>query len=260
MTCDELLAVLDDAAVRAEHLRQQGAEVIFLTGSEVSLFTRGFLPGETLTERLALLAAPRRPHQGFTQIAPRLNEVLGQAVTRARARFHGKISYASIPSEGVDWTPFDIIGVDAYHTKALADQYRTGLRALLAAGKPVAITECGCATFQGASARSGTGGMIVAYKSGRPTRLNGDYLRDEAEQATHLRTLLDIFTAEGAEAVFVNTFASYHLPHRSDPQLDLDLASYGLVKVLAEHAAQTYPEMGWEPKAAFAALAALYAG
>jgi hypothetical protein len=226
----------------------------------LSLFTRGFLPGETLTERLNLLAAPHRPHKGFAQIAPHLNDVPGQAVARAREHFHGKVSYASIPTEGVDWTPFDIIGVDAYHSQELAHQYRAGLCALVAQDKPVAITECGCATFQGASDRSGSGGMIVTYESRRPARLNGDYIRAEAEQATHLRELLSIVTAEEVDAVFVNTFVSYHLPHRRDSHLDLDMASYGLVKVLEERPAHCYPDMVWEPKAAFATLAALYAG
>jgi hypothetical protein len=60
LTQDELLALLADCAERAERLRRRGAEVVLLTGSEVSLFTLGFLPGETLAERLALVADPVR--------------------------------------------------------------------------------------------------------------------------------------------------------------------------------------------------------
>src|SRR5207237_323371 len=82
--------------------------------------------------------------------------------------------------------------------------------------KPVAITEFGCTTFRGASDKSGSGGMIVEYENNRPVRLNGDYIRDEAEQATHLRELLDIFTAEGVDTAFVCTLASYFLPHPRD--------------------------------------------
>ena len=130
-------------------------------------------------------------------------------------------------------------------------------------GKPVAITEFGCTTFRGASDKSGSGGMIVEYENNRPVRLDGDYLRDEAEQATHLRKLLDIFTAEGADTAFVNTFVSYHLPHRRDlrdPRLDLDMASYGVVKVLEGRLGHAYPYMAWEPKAAFTTLADFYHG
>ena len=55
LTQDALLALLADCAERAERLRRRGAEVVMLTGSELSLFTDGFFPGETLAERLALV-------------------------------------------------------------------------------------------------------------------------------------------------------------------------------------------------------------
>ena len=60
LTTDELLDFLTDCAERAERLRRQGAEVVFVTGAELSLFTVGFLPGDTLKDRLDLLAAPHR--------------------------------------------------------------------------------------------------------------------------------------------------------------------------------------------------------
>ncbi len=262
-TCDlttaELLDFLDDAASRAERLRRSGVEVIFLTGAELSLFTRGFLPGDTLKERLELLVIPYRLRELLPQIPPRINDFLSKAAARVRERFGGKISYASIPSfENVDWTPFDFISVDAYWSSEIADRYRDAIRALVAQGKPVAITEFGCATFRGASDKSSWGGMIVEYENDRPIRLNGDYIRDEAEQATHLRELLDIFTAEGVDTAFVNTFVSYHLPHHQDPRVDLDMASYGVVKVLEDRLGHTYPDMAWEPKVAFSALASSY--
>ena len=60
LTQDALLQLLADCAERAERLRQRGAEVVLLTGSEVSLFTIGFFPGDTLEERLALIRDPLR--------------------------------------------------------------------------------------------------------------------------------------------------------------------------------------------------------
>ena len=49
------------------------------------------------------------------------------------------------------------------------------------------------------------------------------------------------------------TFALHDYPHRPDrdPRHDLDLASYGIVKVLDHQHGETYPELPWEPKAAF---------
>lgn len=44
-------------------------------------------------------------------------------------------------------------------------------------------------------------------------------------------------------------FASYNLPHRSDPREDWDMASYGAVKVVEDRRGHTYPNMAWEPKA-----------
>src|SRR5215831_13883227 len=54
LTQEALLALLADCAERAERPRRRGAKVVLLTGSEVSLFTSGFLPGDTLAERLRL--------------------------------------------------------------------------------------------------------------------------------------------------------------------------------------------------------------
>jgi hypothetical protein len=47
--------------------------------------------------------------------------------------------------------------------------------------------------------------------------------------------------------------------HDSDPHRDLDLASYGAVAVLDHERGTTYPDMTWEPKQVFDALAAAYA-
>lgn len=267
---DELLTVLADCAERAERLRQTGAEVVLLTGSELSLFTVGFLPGATLSERLALLTTPQtQPERRREQIADvraRINDFLGKAVAVVRKRFGGKISYASLPLEGVDWAPFDFIATDAgYRSLEVADRYREGIRAFVAQGitldKPVAITEFGCTTHRGAANLGGRGDSIVEWgDDGKPLRLTGKYIRDEGEQATYLRELLDIFDEEGVDTAFVNTFARYDLPYRSDPREDFDMASYGVVKVFDDRHrhGHTYPDLPWEPKAAFTALADYY--
>jgi len=270
---DALLALLADCAERAERLRQRGAKVVLLTGSELSLFTPGFLPGETLAERLALVAEPFRVRPLVPEVRARINDFLARAVSIVRSRFGGAVSYASIlPLEGVDWTPFDIIATDAaYRTAATASRYREHIRAFVeqgrALGKPVAVTEVGCATFRGASDVGGTGDtMIVWDDKGRAARLKSESVRDEEGQALYLREVLDVFEAEGLDAAFVYTFARYDLPQREDPYLDLDRASAGVVKVLdRQHGAhdlrgRRYPDMPWEPKAAFDALAAWFGG
>ena len=43
--------------------------------------------------------------------------------------------------------------------------------------------------------------------------------------------------------------------HDSDPRRDLDMASYGVVKMLPGGPGTGYHGLGWEPKLAFGALA-----
>jgi hypothetical protein len=60
------------------------------------------------------------------------------------------------------------------------------------------------------------------------------------------------------DTTFWFSFAGFELPNRPDPHNDLDLASYGIVKMLDGIPAHTYPDMPWEPKQAFHALGARY--
>jgi hypothetical protein len=259
LTTDELLSLFADCAERAERLRRRGAEVVFVTGAELSLMNRGFLPGDTLDERLELLNEPRRMRELVPEVAARVDQFLAKAVALVRERFGGKITYAAIQLERVDWARFDIVSVDLYRPIEVADRFAEGVRAHVAQGKPVAITEFGAATYKGAGDRGARALEVVDYDkdTGAPVRLNGEHVRDEEGQATHLRELLEVFEAEGVDSTFVFTFALHQYLHRpdGDPRDDLDLASYGIVKVLEDRHGETFPDMTWEPKAAFRMLA-----
>jgi hypothetical protein len=247
LTEDELLAVLADCADRAERLRLAGAKVVLLTGAELSMFTVGFLPGDTLEERLAVLADPAELRAAIPAVPARLNDFLARAVAVVRSKFGGPVSYAAIPSfEGVDWTPFDFVSVDLYRSTQVADIFADAVKSLVEQGKPVVITEFGSATFRGAPDRGAHAGSIVVREGAVAVGLDGDYERDEDGQAAHIVELLDLFDEAGVDTAFVYAFANFHLPQRAD----LDLASYGVVRVIDGTA--------WEPKAAFAALAERY--
>jgi len=175
ITADELLDVIVRCADHGERLRRDGAEVVVATGSEISLFTDGFLPGETAAERLALLTRPERLREALPALPGRVNAFLGRAVAAVRERFGGRVTYCSLPVERVDWTPFDIIASDAgYRSAATAPTYRDTVRAFVAQGralgKPVAVTEFGCATFRGARtwARAPTRSSSGAPTAPRP--------------------------------------------------------------------------------------------
>jgi len=263
LTTGEILGLFSDCAERAERLRKEGAEVVFVTGVELSLMNRGFLPGSSVDERLGLLLhEPDRRRERLRDMSARVNAFLGDAVAVVRERFRGRITYAAIPVEGVDWTLFDIVAVELIRSAEVAARFREGVRTLVTGGKPVAITGFGASTYRGAGDRGGRAMEIVEYDkdTGAPVRLNGEYVRDEPGQATYLRELLEIFESEGVDAAFVFLFALCNFPHRpgGDPRDDLDLASPGIVKVLEGRRGDTYPDMPWEPKAAFTAVAECY--
>ena len=60
LTSNDLVELLADCADRTDHLRKRGADIVFFTGSELSLMTDGILPGDTLVDRSASLADPLR--------------------------------------------------------------------------------------------------------------------------------------------------------------------------------------------------------
>jgi hypothetical protein len=260
LTAGELLSLFADCAERAERLRRGGAEVVFVAGAELSLMNKGFLAGDTFAERLErLLGEPQRLPELVPEVAARVNAFLAEAAAVVRERFGGRVTYAAIQLERVDWSRFDIVSVDLYRSAEVADRFADGVRALTALGKPVAITEFGAATYRGAGDRGAHGLEIVEYDqdTGVPLRLDGAYVRDEQGQATYLRELLEVFEAGGVDSAFVFTFALHDYPHRpdGDPRDDLDLASFGIVKVLEHGHGETYPDLAWEPKAAFRMLA-----
>ncbi|MEC3953567.1 hypothetical protein VMT65_11035 [Nocardia sp. CDC153] len=258
VTEDEVLAVVADCAEHAERLRTSGASVVLAVGSELTMFVLGFLPGDTLDERSAALRTPEG-QRALAGIPRRVNDLLARAATIARERFHGKLTYCSLPFENVNWDPFDILATDAgYRGADLAPGYVDAMRAFVAEGerlgKPVAITEFGCPSFRGAPDAGPHGFDIIDWDpaTARPLRLNGSYERDEQAQAAHITELLDILDAAGVDAAFCYCFARYDLPHRENPLDDLDLASPGLVRVLESGDG---PTLTWQPKAAFTALA-----
>ena len=259
LTADEMLPLFAECAELAEGLRRDGAAVRLLTGAELSLFAPGFLPGDDLFERTRLLQhrSPDLPAI-LAEVPGRINAFLAEATAQVRRRFGGEIGYASLPFEGVDWSLFDCVGVDAYRAEHNERGFGAEIRGLQRHGRPVVITEFGCCSYRGAAAR-GARGWLILDRSTEPPRLDGAYARDEEEQARYAREVLETLDEEGVDTAFWFTFACYGFPHRAgDPRDDLDLASYGVVRVL-EHPGRTYPELNLEPKAVFHALAAAYA-
>ncbi|MFF0342596.1 hypothetical protein [Kribbella sp. NPDC004875] len=234
---DAFIAFLADCAGRAEKLRQSGrGEVVLVLGCELSVFCKGFIPGGTSGERLAVMADPATwtDPAKVTELQAglaRWGDVQQQLVSAGRGAFGGRITYAAGMWEDVNWDLFDIVSVDAYRDAANRATYADELRARSKWGKPVVATEFGCCAYRGAADRGGTGWMIV-NRSVDPPALNGAFERREEEQVEYLYALVEEFDRIELAAAFWFSYAGFGLPHRpDDPAHDLDLSSYGLVAV-----------------------------
>src|SRR5262249_12396792 len=91
-------------------------------------------------------------------------------------------------------------------------------------------------------------------------RLNGDYVRDEAMQARELAETLTILEAAGVDGAFVAEFVTASATFSAKPRYDLDMNAFSLVKTYPRGKGMTYPDMPWEPKQSFRAVADFYAG
>ncbi|WBB64735.1 hypothetical protein O7599_32950 [Streptomyces sp. WMMC500] len=260
---EQILTLFRDCAERAERLRRRGATVVFVAGVELSVMNHGFLPGDSPEERVeGLMSRPERRAESLRELGVRVNAFLRDAAAAVRERFRGMLTYASIQFEQVDWTPFDIVTFELIRSAEVADRFPDAVQALARGPKPLAVTGFGTAAYRGAGDRGGRVLDVVEYdpETRAPVRLTGVYERDEAGQAAYLSELLDIFETAGVDSTFVFLFALPGFPHRpgGDPRDDLDRAGLGIVKLLEGGRGQTYPDMDWEPKAAFTAVAQRY--
>ncbi|HET6740275.1 MAG TPA: hypothetical protein VFH76_15125, partial [Kribbella sp.] len=252
----EFIACLADGAARAETLRKASAsgEVVMVLGCELSLFCKGFVPGETSQERIAAMSDPATwtdpakvtaLQAGFARWAG-VQEELAAA---AREVFTGRITYAAGMWEDVNWDLFDIVAVDAYRDVQNAAAFSEQLAARSKWGKPVVATEFGCCAYRGAADRGGSGWSIVDTSVDPPV-VTGSHERREEEQVEYLIDLVEEFDRINLAAAFWFSFAGFELPHRpDDPEHDLDLAAYGLVAV--------DDDGNWQPKQVFGKLAEL---
>jgi hypothetical protein len=234
---DETLAYLKAAARTAHGLEAQWpGRVVFSVGSELTFFMRGFVPGANVLKRLASPQLVEIIRSGAHNVP--LNRFLGRAAEAVRSEFRGPLTYASLPFEVVDWSPFDWVGGDFYRDARSRDRYPEVLERFRRFGKPLANMEFGCCTFRGAEDLGGRGWQIVDYRRWIP-RLTGDYVYDQGSQARELADLLRVNDSAGVDATFVFTFvqppqeaSAWERRRRARVRFDLDILSYRLVKWL----------------------------
>lgn len=262
------LRYISRAAAAAEALRARWpGRVVFSVGTELTVFMRGIVAGRNSRRRVHVL------HDVLTTGAHNapLNTFLAQATRVARDVFEGPLTYAALPFERVDWDLFDIVGVNHYWRNATKDRYLSVLQPLLDSGKPVVISEFGFTTRTDADEIGSFVPLNIDPFSmclhllpliGRLVRprVRTVHERSEERQAQCLRRQLELLDSAGVDGAFVFTFTAPLWPHDTDPEHDLDTDSFSLVESCPRGSHGTaYPDMAWQPKQAFRALAEFYA-
>ncbi|KLU60498.1 hypothetical protein CEB3_c33490 [Peptococcaceae bacterium CEB3] len=263
------LAYITEAAKAAQPLHERyPGKVVLSVGSEFTLFMQGIVPGKTFMERINTVFK-----QGFVKSGQHnrpLNDFLAKVNEAVRSVFDGPVMYRSLSFEEVDWSNFDLIGVDHYWAEKIKDRYIDMVKPLFTHGKPVINTGFGFNTTNAPIVgMASTMGDIPFFSIllhqlpvvGRFVRskLKVVQERDEALQAERLTDNLKLLDRAGFSGAFIDTFIFSHYPYSDTPKYDLDRASSSLVKYFegGRHGT-TYPDMTWEPKEAFKAVAEYY--
>ncbi|MFJ6687668.1 abortive phage infection protein [Streptomyces sp. NPDC091294] len=252
----EILEHLAECGRFAERLRRHGASVELSVGCEFWLFVPGIVPGETAQERIENLQNGTADPE---QVQRRLTAFTARAAAVGRSVFDGRLSYAAAQDDEVDWTLFDVVGIDYYSYHQDPADYVRELRRYLRWGKPLAITEFGTCTYAGAPQAGGMGWSVVDYDKD-PPQIKGGLVRSEHTQAAYLTDLLAVFESMGLYAAMAFEFLTADAPHLADDPLhDLDMASYAITKPVRGRPGDPASPWHWEPKEAFHALSRRYA-
>lgn len=251
---EEILDHLAEAGRYAERMRRHGADVHLSVGCEFLLFVPGIVPGDDVLERIENIT-----NGGYDpeRAARRLHAFTARAAATGRSVFGGRLTYGAASDEDVDWDPFDIVSVNYYSYHPDRAGYARELRGYQRSGKPVAISECGTCTFEGAPQHGGMGWNLVDYGKPRP-EITADVRRSEEAQAAYLDAVFDAFESMNLYSATIYNFVAPDSPHWPQRRYDIDIAGYSLVKPIWE-SPQEPGDWHWEPKQAFHTMARRFA-
>ena len=259
-TREQTLELLIECAKMAQRLQEKypDGKVVYVAGGEFLFYMKGILEGENFIDRTATYTKAYSDPNEYSKLLKNVEEkmavIMPEIVTEVRKVFHGEITYATMPFDPVDWSLFDFISLDYYRGSYNRETYGPDLRPFIASDIPVIIMEVGLCTFQGAEDMGAGGHMIIDNGWG----ISGDYVRDESLQAKELVEMMEICEKEGVQGQFVFYFKEEAMTYNEDPHKDLDMACYGLVKCYADKNGTVYPDMKWDPKESFYAVAKFY--
>ncbi|MGW3690040.1 hypothetical protein [Streptomyces sp. NPDC005125] len=268
---DETRAYVAEAAGAAETLRREGADIVFVTGCEYTVFSDGIYPGSTVYERSAWVHEqlgdfgwPKSPiglPEPFPEKAKELNRVLAALAETVRDVFGGPLTYSAAIFEDVDWSIFDIVGTNYYRETQTDEEYIAGLDYFGSHGKPIAIAEFGCCAYEGGAALGARGWRVLQGVNPDGTGNWRDGVvptRSEREQAEYVERQLKVFaTQDVVEAAFVYVFTHQGYP-TGEGARDLDLGCYAIAKLFPDNDPRSKAMPPWEPKEAFHSAATFF--
>ena len=174
-----------------------------------------------------------------------------------RATFSGEITYSAGSWETVEWSRFDVVGLNLYRDASNSASYTRTLKSAHRHGQPLLVTEFGCCSYTGADLVGPEGDGIVDWTDPSRPRVRGTPERDEHVQARYLGELLDIFQTTDVAGAFVFEYTEPEYPRSDDPRYDLDIGGFGLVAVRLQESLEG-THYTYEPKAAFHEVARRY--
>lgn len=254
---ENTIPYLKSMAADLESLRMKYPlqEVVFIIGGEITLDMKGFLPGDTLHERIKNLTNPLFFLKSALGIKPgyqkSFDRFLKDAATATREHFSGKITYAAAMWEKVDASDFDFTCMNFYKASFNKSFYNQKLKKMVSQGKPVVITEFGCCTYAGADSK-GPGGYTVLDWSQSPPAFRVKCIRDEKVQADYLLDLLQTYDRENVTGAFIFDFYSQRHTYNPDPEKDYDMASFSITRSIGNGQ--------WQAKESFYKVADYYKG
>jgi len=261
----ELPAYFSEAALAAEQLRSEGVDLIFVAGCEMSLFNQGIFAGSTQSERTqkGLMPLGNLPQAEALEVLAMklklLNEELHKIVVSIREKFNGTVTYSAGIWERVDWSLFDVVGVDHYRSNETAEAYVKTLDHYRV-GKPLIVMEVGACTYEGAAKLGSSGYMILEGMNPDGTGVFKEGVvpnRSEQEQADYVEEQVRLLSTSNVEGVFIFLFSFPSLYH-GEGAADLDMVSFSLVKNQPQNHPKSRQMPPWKPKEAFYRLAKIY--
>lgn len=233
-TREETLKLLLHFSRKLEKLRKE--ENLFLViGNEFSIDMKGLVPGNTQLQRARNYAKAKK---GM------LVSIFKDFMPKIRKVFKGKITYAALPTEEIDYGIFDYIGINYYWHFLNMVGYTNNLIELSEKyKKKIIITEFGTCGYRFASLLNGAAFYPVQeLRMHEKPFLKRLIIPDEKEQVRCLKRCFRSFEKANVEGTFIFDYAEKWKIYDKDKR-NMDLASFGIMKA--------YKNGTVKPKAAF---------